>query len=175
MRVSGVHTARYLNIIGEVVQAKTVLEESRPLWTVEFQEDGSKASELPAPLRLAAAKLFIELEMHEDAQSILDSLLDESDQVVEVHYLSGWNSYLQGQEHHSDALLHLKNAKTCESQFPCDDPELVEHISDLLAELGYDASQEEEDDEDGWTDAEDEQEMEREIIEEAGEASDDDL
>ncbi|KAF2362905.1 Tetratricopeptide-like helical domain [Trinorchestia longiramus] len=159
--------ARYLTIIGECSEAQAVLQASRALWAVEVQGDGTKSSDLSASLRLATAKLFIELEMHDDAQDILDSLLDESEQVVEVHYLLGWNCYLQGEEHHADALQHLKDAKKCESRFPCDDPQLVEHIVDLLSELGYDSDSGSDSDDD-WTDAEDEDQIERDILKQAG-------
>lgn len=162
--------ARYLNIIGDQEGAKNELESSRTLWVppdLEKTDDLTRLEEIPPSCKLSASKLFIELEMFEDAIKMLECLLLEDDQVVETHYLLGWTSYLQ--KNYSLAKQYLLDAKKTEREFPCDDDGIVAHIKDLLAEVNsLDGEDMEGDgDSDSWEDEEDDEELERQIIEQA--------
>ncbi|TMS10610.1 putative assembly chaperone of rpl4 [Larimichthys crocea] len=97
----------------------------------------------------------------EDSQmavDVLEGLLEEDDEVVQVWYLSGWVCYLQlekakeqqereGREVTEEekeewkalkeaARSYLTNAKKMYSKLRCDDQPMLEHVEQLLGELG---------------------------------------
>lgn len=120
----------------------------------------------PYESRITTAKLLIEAEEYETAVDVLEGLLEEDDEVVQVWYLSGWVCYLQlekakekqereGGEASEDekedekalmdaARSYLTNAKKLYSKLQCDDPPMLEHVEQLLGELGGEMEAEEE-------------------------------
>ncbi|XP_070691406.1 uncharacterized protein [Pempheris klunzingeri] len=112
----------------------------------------------PYESRITTAKLLMESEEYETAVDVLEGLLEEDDEVVQVWYLSGWVCYLQlekakeqqereGREvteeekEERKALTeasrsYLTNAKKLYSKLRCDDQLMLEHVEQLLGELG---------------------------------------
>ncbi|KAM9852499.1 uncharacterized protein ACBR49_005562 [Aulostomus maculatus] len=112
----------------------------------------------PYESRITSAKLLVEAEEYEMAVDVLEGLLEEDDEVVQVWYLSGWVCYLQlerakdqleregrevteEEEEERKALrdaarLHLTNAKKLYNKLRCDDQPVLEHVGQLLSELG---------------------------------------
>lgn len=121
----------------------------------------------PYESRITTAKLLIEAEEYEVAVDVLEGLLEEDDEVVQVWYLSGWVCYLQlekakeqqeregrevtGEETEEWKALkeaarsYLTNAKKLYGKLRCDDQPMLEHVEQLLGELGGELEAEEED------------------------------
>ncbi|CAG6015533.1 unnamed protein product [Menidia menidia] len=119
----------------------------------------------PYECRIATAKLLIESEEYEMAVDVLEGLLEEDEEVVQVWYLSGWVCYLQwekakelqlreGREVTEDekeewkalqeaARSYLTNAKKLHNKLRCDDQPMLEHVEQLLSELGGELEAEE--------------------------------
>uniref|UniRef100_A0A3Q1EII5 Si:dkey-12j5.1 n=1 Tax=Acanthochromis polyacanthus TaxID=80966 RepID=A0A3Q1EII5_9TELE len=120
----------------------------------------------PYESRITTSKLLIESEEYETAVDVLEGLLEEDDEVVQVWYLSGWVCYLQWekakeqqeregrevtQEEKEEwkalteaARSYLTNAKKLYSKLRCDDQLMLEHVEQLLGELGGEMEGEEE-------------------------------
>ncbi|XP_008275291.1 UPF0661 TPR repeat-containing protein C16D10.01c [Stegastes partitus] len=112
----------------------------------------------PYESRITTSKLLIESEEYEMAVDVLEGLLEEDDEVVQVWYLSGWVCYLQwekakeqqereGREVTEEekeewkalteaARSYLTNAKKLYGKLRCDDQPVLEHVEQLLGELG---------------------------------------
>ncbi|XP_063736250.1 uncharacterized protein si:dkey-12j5.1 isoform X1 [Eleginops maclovinus] len=121
----------------------------------------------PYESRVTTAKLLLESEEFELAVDVLEGLLDEDDEVVQVWYLSGWVCYLQlekakeqqereGREVTEEetqewkaleeaARSYLTNAKKLYNKLRCDDQPMLEHVEQLLGDLGGELEGEEED------------------------------
>ncbi|XP_068616450.1 uncharacterized protein si:dkey-12j5.1 [Brachionichthys hirsutus] len=121
-------------------------------------EEDRQADVPPYESRITTAKLLIESEEHETAVDVLESLLEEDDEVVQVWYLSGWVCYLQlgkakeqqeregreateEEEQEQKALKeaarsYLTSAKKLYFKLRCDDQPVLEHVQQLLGELG---------------------------------------
>ncbi|XP_047454419.1 probable assembly chaperone of rpl4 [Mugil cephalus] len=119
----------------------------------------------PYESRITTAKLLIESEEYEMAVDVLEGLLEEDDEVVQVWYLSGWVCYLQwekakeqqereGREVTEEekeewnalkeaARSYLTNAKKLYGKLRCDDQPMLEHVEQLLGELGGEMEAEE--------------------------------
>lgn len=119
----------------------------------------------PYESRITTSKLLIESEEYETAVDVLEGLLEEDDEVVQVWYLSGWVCYLQwekakeqqereGREVTEEekeewkalteaARSYLTNAKKLYSKLRCDDQPMLEHVEQLLGELGGEMEEEE--------------------------------
>lgn len=67
---------------------------------------------------------------------MLETLLEEDDEVVDVWYLIGWANYLLGDEGHDNARSYINKAKKLYVKTKCDDEELLKHIEELLGNLG---------------------------------------
>ncbi|XP_074509894.1 uncharacterized protein LOC141779128 [Sebastes fasciatus] len=115
--------------------------------------------------RVTTAKLLIESEEYEMAVDVLEGLLEEDDEVVQVWYLSGWVCNLQlekakeqqereGREVTEEeteewkaleeaARSYLTNAKKLYNKLRCDDQPILEHVEQLLGELGGELEAEE--------------------------------
>lgn len=120
----------------------------------------------PYETRITTAKLLIEAEEYETAVDVLEGLLEEDDEVVQVWYLSGWVCYLQlerakevqqrearepseEEREESKALTeaarsYLTNAKKLYNKLRCDDQPVLEHVQQLLGDLGGEMEEEEE-------------------------------
>lgn len=119
----------------------------------------------PYESRITTAKLLIESEEYEMAVDVLEGLLEEDDEVVQVWYLSGWVCYLQlekakeqrereGEQATEEekeewtalkeaARSYLTSAKKLYSKLRCDDQPMLEHVEQLLGELGGELEAEE--------------------------------
>lgn len=76
-------------------EAKELVLKSINLWKDLDVEDENYPE---YPIRVNLAKLMLELHMNTEALSLLQSLLQEDDEIVEVSYLCGWCYYLLGEE-----------------------------------------------------------------------------
>ncbi|KAJ8411664.1 hypothetical protein AAFF_G00164720 [Aldrovandia affinis] len=92
--------------------------------------------------RITTAKLLVEAEEYETATEVLEGLLEEDDEVVQVWYLLGWACYLQAEKTEEpdtfkdSARTYLTKAKKMFVKLKCDDLALLEHVEQLLEELG---------------------------------------
>ncbi|XP_068592088.1 uncharacterized protein si:dkey-12j5.1 isoform X2 [Cebidichthys violaceus] len=124
-----------------------------------FSAEEDMQNEIPPyESRVTTAKLLIESEEYEMAVDVLEGLLEEDDEVVQVWYLSGWVCYLQlekakeqqerdGREVTEEeteewkalkeaARSYLTNATKLYSKLRCDDQPMLEHVEQLLGDLG---------------------------------------
>ncbi|XP_054638452.1 uncharacterized protein si:dkey-12j5.1 isoform X1 [Dunckerocampus dactyliophorus] len=191
--------ASYLFSTEKNKEGKEYLLKSVRLWLPTHKQTTASTSpgedvqnEIPPyESRITTAKLLVEAEEYEMAVEVLEGLLEEDDEVVQVWYLSGWVCYLQlerakeqeeregravSQEEEEErtalkeaARLHLTNAKKLHSKLHCDDQPVLEHIEQLLSELGGEMEAEDDDagvDEDYEPASDDEEEEEEEEKEE---------
>nr|XP_057940570.1 uncharacterized protein si:dkey-12j5.1 [Doryrhamphus excisus] len=167
--------ASYLFSAEKNKEGKDYLLKSVRLWLPTHKEAAASTSlgedvqnEIPPyESRITTAKLLVEAEEYEMAVEVLEGLLEEDDEVVQVWYLSGWVCYLQlerakeqeekevravSQEEEEErtalkeaARLHLTKAKKLHSKLHCDDQPVLEHVEQLLSELGGEMEGEDED------------------------------
>ncbi|XP_030640623.1 probable assembly chaperone of rpl4 [Chanos chanos] len=131
-------------------------KEAEPAARAEQEMDEEEPTENNLPpyeSRITTAKLLIEAEEFEMATEVVEGLLEEDDEVVQVWYLLGWVCYLQvnktedSENLRKSARTYLTKAKKLYMKLHCEDPPLLEHIQQLLGELGN--GDEDEDDEGG--------------------------
>ncbi|KAM9308102.1 uncharacterized protein PAF06_012247 [Gastrophryne carolinensis] len=148
--------ASYLFSMEQPQEGKEYLLKSLATWLPSMQkqehqetEKGALAVEAaegalpPYESRITTAKLLIEGEELELATEILECLLEEDDEVIQVWYLLGWVCYLQAKEPEGEeeaskasARTYLRKAKKLYTKLRCDDLPLLEHVEQLLGELG---------------------------------------
>jgi len=140
--------ASFKLIIADVEGAKTSIARSLELWLpqhTEFLEkgEGSETS-LSYNSRLGTVKILLDLEMFEEATQICDALLEEDDEVVAPWYLLGWLNYLRNdQDYWGNVRHYLSRAKQVQVLNPTDDDQMVQHIEEILAEVGEEDAQQE--------------------------------
>ncbi|XP_068223940.1 uncharacterized protein [Palaemon carinicauda] len=167
--------ASYLLVKQEVEQAKENIQKSIELWLPKYKavEEGKAVAgsfdpvevcPLSYPTRLNTAKILIEIEDHDHAIDVLEGLAEEDDSVVDTWYLMGWSAYLRGEEHRDNARYLLHRAMEAHKANPTDDAQLIEHLEELLAELGPlpEEAAQDEDDEDIDRELEDSEDEETE-------------
>lgn len=125
-------------------EARKMLEKSLELWQGKDEE----LPQAPPPsyeTRITTSKLLIELENYEVAGSVLEELIEESDEVPQVWYLLGWMYHITNKES-SSIRACLEKAEKLFSQLGCDDQPMLDHVTELLASVpeGEDENQEEE-------------------------------
>ncbi|KAM9310523.1 uncharacterized protein KZ484_026402 [Pholidichthys leucotaenia] len=162
--------ASYLFSTERNQEGKEYLLKSVGLWlpAVKHRALSSNAEEdiqvdiPPYESRVTTSKLLIESSEYEMAVDVLEGLLEEDDEVVQVWYLCGWVCYLQWgnakqlqererkQEIEEEAVTlkdsarsYLTNAKKLYSKLRCDDLPMLEHVEQLLVELGGEVEAEE--------------------------------
>ncbi|XP_031154958.1 probable assembly chaperone of rpl4 isoform X1 [Sander lucioperca] len=158
--------ASYLFSTERNQEGKEYLLKSVALWLPAQKQSAASSSteedmqiEIPPyESRVTTAKLLIESEEYETAVDVLEGLLEEDDEVVQVWYLSGWVCYLQfekakeQQESEGREVMeedteewkalkeagrsYLTNAKKLYSKLRCDDQPMLEHVDQLLGDLG---------------------------------------
>ncbi|EEC05417.1 conserved hypothetical protein [Ixodes scapularis] len=129
--------ASYLLVKQDTEGAQQAMRRSLDLWLPQHErlcqgnqgeEDGQDPVEV-CPLsyscRVSCAKVLIELEMMDEANAVLDGLVEEDDEVVDVWYLLGWLNYLRAGEYMDNARFYLTKAKQ--------DPEGSGHLSRELS------------------------------------------
>ncbi|KAL9968141.1 hypothetical protein ACROYT_G026475 [Oculina patagonica] len=123
-------------------EARKMLEKSLELWQGKDEE----LPEAPVPSyesRIATSKLLIELENYETAGSVLEELIEESDEDPQVWYLLGWLNHITNQDS-SSIRTCLEQAQKLFTQFGCEDQPMMDHVTELLASLPEDENQDEE-------------------------------
>ncbi|XP_028282116.1 probable assembly chaperone of rpl4 [Parambassis ranga] len=157
--------ASYLFSTERNQEGKEYLLKSVGLWlpaqkqsAASLVEEDTQNETPPYEARITTAKLLIESQEYEMAVDVLEGLLEEDDEVVQVWYLSGWVCYLQWEKAKEQqeregrdvtkeeteewkalteaARSYLTNAKKLYSKLRCDDQPMLEHVEQLLGELG---------------------------------------
>jgi len=138
--------ASFKLIIADVEGAKNSISRSLELWLPQhtaFLEkgEGSETS-LSYNSRLGTVKVLLDLEMFDEATQICDALLEEDDEVVAPWYLLGWLNYLrEDQDYWGNVRHYLGKAKQVQVMNPTDDDEMVQHIAEILSEVGEEDAQ----------------------------------
>ncbi|XP_037532907.1 probable assembly chaperone of rpl4 isoform X2 [Nematolebias whitei] len=165
--------ASYLFSTEKIQEGKEYLLKSVGTWLPAQKQSAASSSteedaqnEVPPyESRITAAKLLIESEEYETAVDVLEGLLEEDDEVVQVWYLSGWVCYLQWEKAKEQqeregrgvteeeqeewkalqeaARSYLTNSKKLYNKLQCDDQPMLEHVEQLLGELGGEMEAEE--------------------------------
>ncbi|XP_069815582.1 uncharacterized protein [Dendropsophus ebraccatus] len=146
--------ASYLFSMEQPQEGKEYLMKSLASWLPSLQknkgevqkaeeEDLVESTLPPYESRITTGKLLIEAEDFELATEVLEGLLEEDDEVIQVWYLLGWVCYLQAKESAEEeeafkdsARTYLRKAKKLYSKLQCDDSALLEHVEQILADLG---------------------------------------
>jgi len=135
--------ANFSLVTGNTEEAKSSIEKSLELWFpqhLKFLENGEgKETSLSYTFRLSTAKILLDLEIYDVATKLLDSLIEEDDEVVSTWYILGWLNFLRSRtdaDYEGNARFYLKKAKEVNVVAPTDDNSMVQHIDELLAELG---------------------------------------
>lgn len=169
--------ASYLLVKQEHEEAKEAMQRSLGLWLPQHErllegaatEDPVEVCPLSYSSRVNGAKLLIELEMLDEANTVLDGLIEEDDEVVDVWYLLGWLNYLRGAEYLGNARYYLSQARHVAHKVQFDDADEMAHIEELLAELGPEPEEQNDEDEEasfaGDSDAEQGEGNEEEAME----------
>jgi len=140
--------ASYLLVVGDTDEAKKSMETSLSLWLPQHLAWAStgqgEQTNLAYNTRLDTVKLLLDLDMLEKAAEILDTLLEEDDEVVAPWYLHGWLNYLRDDaDYHGNVRHYLNRAKQVHTMNPTDDDQMVQHIEELLNEVGQEESESE--------------------------------
>jgi len=133
--------ASYLLVIGDTEEAARAMDRSLQLWLPQHlawaATGEGEQTDLSYNTRLAAVKLLLDLEQFDRAAEILDSLLEEDDEVVAPWYMHGWLNYLRNDsDYHGNVRHYLCRAKQVHVMNPTDDEAMMQHIEELLAEVG---------------------------------------
>jgi hypothetical protein len=128
-------------VVGETVEAAESMSRSLGLWLPGHLAwaagAGGAQTGLSYNTRLGSVKLLLDLEQFDRAAEILDSLLEEDDEVVAPWYLHGWLNYLRDDpDFHGNVRHYLGRARQVHVMNPTDDEEMVLHITELLGEVG---------------------------------------
>jgi len=136
--------ASFLMVVGDMEKAAEALDRSLQLWLPDHLAwsatgEGQQTS-LSYNTRLGTVKLLLDLEHFDKAGEILDTLLEEDDEVVAPWYLHGWLNYLRNDpDYHGNVRHYLSKAQQVHTMNPTDDVAMVEHIEELLAEVEAEA------------------------------------
>ena len=106
--------------------------------------------------RISTARMLIELEEWDKATQVLDGLTEEDDEVIDVWYLLGWLNKLRSDNESDEMYLgnarfYLTKAREVHLKKPSQDQQMVNHITELLNELGPDNNV---DEQENWEDIE---------------------
>jgi len=134
--------ANYALVTGNIEEAKLGISQSIALWfpqQLQFLENGEGIeTTLSYTFRLNTAKILLDLEQYDTAIKLLESLLEEDDQVVSAWYLLGWLYYLRSRsesDYAGNARHYLLKAAEVNKANPTEDRAMVDHIQELLKEL----------------------------------------
>merc|ERR1712198_336430 len=138
--------ASFLLVLGESEEAGVAMERSLSLWlpqhTAWAATGEGEQTNLSYDTRLASVKVLLDLERFDTAAEILDSLLEEDNEVVAAWYLHGWLNYPRNDpDFHGNVRHYLKRAQQVHVMSPNDDEAMMEHIKELLAEVGEEESE----------------------------------
>lgn len=126
----------------QIEEAKESLQKSLSFWlpSIENEESDENAEKRLQSLplydsRIKTSKLLIEAKMLYEASKVLETLLEDDDEVVEVWYLLGWCNYIRGEDYKRNAQFYLRKAKEVNAKTGNGDDDCMEHIKELLHEL----------------------------------------
>ncbi|XP_041478817.1 probable assembly chaperone of rpl4 [Lytechinus variegatus] len=127
-------------------EAMSSMKKSLSLWQhMEGDGEGGGAKDddivaepvLSYENRIGAAKILMELEMWDESESILHTLIEEDDEVVQVWYMLGLVQFERGSDEcKPPARYYLHKAKKLYCALSCDDEQVLVHIDELLSSLG---------------------------------------
>ena len=91
--------------------------------------------------RTSCAMVLIELEMLGEATQVLEGLLGEDDEVVETWYLLGCLNRIRAMTekesgYEGNVRFYLGKAWEVHKKNPTDDADMMQHIDEILAEVG---------------------------------------
>lgn len=149
--------ANYFMSKDNTEEAKQAIKKSVSLWLPKLQAvdkndkgtlpddefDPVEVCSMPFTARVQSGKILIELDEYEEATEVLETLLDEDDEVPDVWYLLGWANYLHGKDYYSNARHYLAKAKEIFTKVKSEDQQLFAHIEELVTELGPEEDAEE--------------------------------
>lgn len=148
--------ANFLMSKDEKEEARECIKKSVSMWLPKLQavDSGTIADDdfdpvevcpVPFSTRVQCGKILTELGEYELATDVLETLLDEDDEVPDVWYLLGWANYLQGAEYYSNSRHYLQKGKEVYQKVKHKDASLLDHMEELLKELGPDEETNEDD------------------------------
>jgi len=144
--------ANYSLVTGDIEEARTAIDKSVSFWLdqqTQFLENGEGTeTTLSYTFRLSTAKILLDLEDYDVANKVLDSLVAEDELVVTAWYLLGWLNFLRCKsdpDYASNARFYLAKAQEVNRKQPTDDEPMLQHINELIAELGDGAEEVESD------------------------------
>ncbi|KAH6938623.1 hypothetical protein HPB50_011203 [Hyalomma asiaticum] len=165
--------ANFLLVKQEHEAAKEAMQRSLDLWLPQHERlllgedagnnDPVEVCPLSYSSRVNGAKVLIELEMFDEANTVLDGLVEEDDGVVDVWYLLGWLNYLRGGEYRGNARYYLNQAREVAHKVQFDDADELAHIEELLAELGPEPEEGDEEDKGSFVSESEEEEEAMEV------------
>merc|ERR1739842_244937 len=129
--------ASFLLVLGESEEAGVAMERSLSLWLPQHTAwaatgEGDQTN-LSYDTRLASVKVLLDLERFDTAAEILDSLLEEDNEVVAAWYLHGWLNYLRNDpDFHGNVRHYLKRAQQVHVMSPTDGEGTVEEEREEL-------------------------------------------
>jgi len=138
--------ASFKLIIADVDGAKNSIARSLDLWLPQhtaFLERGEgDETVMSYNSRLGTVKILLDLELFDEATQICDALIEEDDEVVAPWYMLGWLNYLRNDPDYWGNVRHyLAKAKQVQVMNPTDDDQMVQHIEEILAEVGEEDAQ----------------------------------
>ncbi|KAF4122476.1 TPR domain protein [Geosmithia morbida] len=143
-----------------VDEARTALRRSLELWQ-------HLAPEHPAvpefPTRISLSRLLLEVEMEDEALTVLQRLVSDDDQSVEAWYLGGWCLYIAGDKLRQSNPDEWKSLWTSSRQWLAvclklyevqeyEDERLGEHAAELLQSINKELGEPADGEEDEWAD-----------------------
>lgn len=133
--------ANYHLVTENIEGAQEAMSTSLELWLpqhLSWVETGEgKQTSLSYNSRLGTVKMLLDLEDFDRATEVLDSLVEEDDEVVAPYYLLGWLNFLRDDpDYHGNVRHYLTKAKQVNTMNPTDDEGMVAHIDEILAEVG---------------------------------------
>jgi len=140
--------ASYRLVTEQFEAAKESMRKSLELWLPQhsaFLETGEgEETSLSYNSRTNTVKLLLDLEMFDEATQIAEGLVEEDDEVVAPWYLLGWLNFLREDPDYWGNVRHyLARAKQVQVRNPTDDLDMVNHIQEILAEVGEEENSEE--------------------------------
>uniref|UniRef100_T1J8Q4 phosphopyruvate hydratase n=1 Tax=Strigamia maritima TaxID=126957 RepID=T1J8Q4_STRMM len=157
-------------------KAREMMDKSLSLWLPLYQAvrdgheelaDGVELCPLSYSCRINAVKNCLELTQFEEAEVILNGLVEENDEVCDVWYLLGLMNELKGEDYHGNARFYFTKCKRVAAKIGDSDEEMLNDVENRLEKLGPgddldDEDKENEDDDDDYEDIESsEEEMEQ--------------
>ncbi|XP_065896570.1 uncharacterized protein [Dysidea avara] len=122
----------YLLSKQDIEKARSTLLQGLLLWLPAPDDDVRQVPSYQSQVNWS--KLLMEVEEYEKAHEVLVHLLREDDEMIEVWYLLGWLAHLQNE--FSVAVDCLRRCKELHSTGGCEDVQLLNHVDELLEELG---------------------------------------